>query len=86
MANATIAIQIPREIARATGMTPDDLKRELAVYLFQQRKLSFGKAREMAGMTVWDFQQLVGSRGIPVHYEIEDYEEDLAALKELGHL
>jgi len=29
---------------------------------------------------------LLGSRGIPVHYDLEDYEEDLATLKELGHL
>lgn len=67
-------------------MRPQELKRELAVYLFQQGKLSFGKAREMADMTAWVFQQLLGSRGIPVHYSLEDYEEDLATLKELGRL
>jgi len=48
--------------------------------------LSFGKARELAGMTVGAFQQLLGSRAIPVHYDVEDYEEDLTALKELGRL
>jgi len=67
-------------------MTPQELRRELAVYLFQQGKLSFGKARQMAGMTVWAFQQLLGSREIPVHYDVEDYEQDLAALKALGRL
>ena len=67
-------------------MTPEELRRELAVSLFQQGKLSFGKARELAGMTVWAFQQLLGSRGIPVHYGIEDYEEDLTTLRELGRL
>lgn len=74
---STISIEIPREIVHATRMTPEELRRELAIYLFQQLKLSFGKAREMAGMTVWAFQQLLGSRGIPVHYDIEEYEEDL---------
>jgi predicted HTH domain antitoxin len=83
---STIAIEIPREVPHATRMTPQELRRELAVCLFQQGKLSFGKAREMAGMTAWAFQQLLGSRGIPVHYDLEDYEEDLAALKELGRL
>ena len=81
-----ISIEIPREIIRATRMTPQELKRELAVHLFQQGKLSFGKAREMAGMTVWAFQQLLGSREIPVHYDVEDYEEDLTTLGELGRL
>jgi predicted HTH domain antitoxin len=26
----------------------------------------------MAGMTVWAFQQLLGSRGIPIHYDVEE--------------
>jgi predicted HTH domain antitoxin len=67
-------------------MTPQELKRELALSLFQQGKLSFGKAREMADMTVWAFQQFLGSRGIAVHYDIAEYEEDVATLKELGRL
>ncbi len=81
-----ISIEIPCEVIRATRMTPQELKRELAVHLFQQGKLSFGKAREMAGMTVWAFQQLLGSREIFVHYDVEDYEEDLTTLGELGRL
>lgn len=84
--SATIAIEIPREIMHITHMTPQGLRRELAIYLFQQGKLSFGKAREMADMNVWTFQQLLGSREIPVHYDIEEYEEDLATLRELGRL
>ena len=66
-------------------MSPEELKRELAGHLFQQNKLSFGKAREMAGMTFWAFQQLLGARGA-VHYGLEEYEEDLATLRELGRL
>ena len=84
--SSLISIEIPREVIHATRMTPEELRRELAIHLFQKGKLSFGKAREMAGMTVWAFQQLLGSRGIPVHYNVEDYEEDLATLRELGRL
>lgn len=84
--SATIAIQIPREVVHATRMKPEELKRELALALFQQGRLSYGKAREMAGMTAWDFQQLLGSRGIFVHYDVADYEDDLATLRELGRL
>ena len=84
--STTISIEIPREVVHAARMTPRDLKRELAIYLYQQGRLSFGKAREMANMTVWDFQQLLASREITVHYDVEDYEEDLTTLKELGRL
>jgi predicted HTH domain antitoxin len=82
----TVAIAIPREVLHAARMTPEEIKQELAVLLFQQGKISFGKAREMAGMTVWTFQQLLGSRGIIVHYDVADYAEDLATLKALDHL
>ena len=84
--SSTISIEIPREVLHAARMTPQDLRRELAIYLFQQGRLSFGKAREMAGMTVWAFQHLLAIKKIPVHYDVEDYEEDLATLKELGRL
>lgn len=84
--SSMVSIEIPREVIHATRMTPQELKRELSVYLFQRGRLSFGKAREMADMTVWTFQQLIGSRGIPIHYDIEDYEEDLTTLGELDRL
>jgi len=83
---STISIEIPREITHITRMTPQELRQELAIYLFQQGKLSFGKAKELASMTVWAFQQLLGNKGISIHYDIDDYEEDLATLKELRRI
>jgi predicted HTH domain antitoxin len=83
---STIAIEISRDVFHATRMTPAELKQELAIHLFQQGKLSFGKAREMADMNAWVFQQLLGSRGISMHYAMADYEEDLTTLRELGRL
>jgi predicted HTH domain antitoxin len=67
-------------------MTEDELRRELALHLFEEEKLSFGKARELAEMSVWDFQQLLGRRGIPVHYDEEAYENDRETLKRLGRI
>jgi predicted HTH domain antitoxin len=78
-----VTIEIPREIAHATRMTPQALKEELALALFARDKLSFGKARELAGLTVWEFQERLGRRGIPVHYDVEAYEEDLRTLEAL---
>jgi len=82
--SSTISIEIPREVVHATRMTPEELRRELAIHLFQQAKLSFGKAREMAGMTAWAFQQVLASREIPIHYGIEESEEDMATLREIS--
>lgn len=84
--SATISIEIPSEIAHAARMAPDELRLELAIHLFSTQKLSFGKAREMTGMTVAAFQQLLGSRGIAPHYDIADYKEDLETLSRLGRI
>ncbi|MCB0017935.1 MAG: UPF0175 family protein [Anaerolineales bacterium] len=61
----------------ATKMSLPELKIELAIALFQREKLSFGKARELAGVDFWTFQQLLGSRGIHPHYDVADFEQDL---------
>ncbi len=61
-------------------MTLEEMKLELALMLFQQGKLSFGKAREMAGLTVWEFQLLLGQRKILVHYDVQDYVADRPAI------
>ena len=83
MMETEIFIAIPREVLHTARMSPAEMKRELALTLFQQGRLSFGKARELADMTVWAFQQLLGSRGIPVHYDLEDYLEDQSVLEGL---
>lgn len=37
-------------------------------------------------MSVWDFQKLLGSRGLPVHYDAESYENDRETLTWLGRI
>ncbi|MCA9874008.1 MAG: UPF0175 family protein [Anaerolineales bacterium] len=77
------SIEIPAEVVHATRMTLEEMRLELALTLFQQGKLSFGKAREMAGLTVWEFQLLLGQRKIPVHYDVQDYVADQPAIDAL---
>lgn len=79
----TIALEIPRELPHATRMSMDDLRLELAIHLFTQDRLSFGKARELAGVTAWRFLQILGARGIALHYDVSELEEDLATIGRL---
>ncbi|MFO7682681.1 MAG: UPF0175 family protein [Chloroflexota bacterium] len=83
---ASAQIEISPDILHATRMTAAELRLELALTLFQQGKLSFGKARQMADMDFWTFQQVLGSRKIAPHYDVADYEEDLDTLKKLNPL
>ena len=74
-------VSISRELELATHMTAQEIRRELAVQLYAQGKLSMGKARELAEMTVYEFQCLLGARGIPVNYGVEDFLDDLDTIQ-----
>jgi predicted HTH domain antitoxin len=80
----TIALEIPRELPQVTKMTLRELKQELAFALFAQDKISFGKARELAGLTIWQFQSELGRRGIPPHYDTAELAEDVSTLRALS--
>lgn len=78
-----MSIVIADEIVQSTRMTAAELMQELALALFQREKLTLGQASRLAGMSQWQFQQLLGSRDIPIHYDVEEFEADLRTLEEL---
>ena len=49
---------------------------ELALTLYAQR-LSLGKTRELAGLTLWEFRQWLSMRRIAAHYNQSDVQDDL---------
>ena len=71
---------IPDESVQSTRLTAAELMQELALALFQREKLTLGRASQLAGMSQWQFQQLLGSRDIPIHYGVADFEADLRTL------
>ena len=78
-----MTIDIPKEIFESSRMTADELKVELAVTLYSAKRLSIGKSRELAGMSLWQFRQLLASRGVAAHLDEEDLDDDVANLSEL---
>ena len=50
---------------------------ELAVALYAQEVLPFGKARELAGSTRREFARALGQRGVARHYGKEELDDDL---------
>ncbi len=79
-------LEVPQDVLDSARLSIADIKVELAVYLYAQRRLSIGKARELAGLSLWEFRQLLASRRIPAHYDEQALEEDIVALNELGRL
>ncbi|MGJ3254029.1 MAG: UPF0175 family protein [Elainellaceae cyanobacterium] len=56
----------------------EELRRELAVALYAQDILSFGKARELAEMEKYEFGLLLSQRGVERHYGFAELDDDLS--------
>ncbi|MEO0540767.1 MAG: UPF0175 family protein [Cyanobacteria bacterium P01_A01_bin.105] len=81
-----MAVVIPDKTLRQARMTEAELLQELAVLLFQREKLTLAQASRLAQMPRIQFQHLLASRQIPVHYGLEELESDVQTLKDLGTL
>ena len=81
-----MSIVIPDDIVYTTHMTPAELMQEIAVLLFQREKLTLGQASRLASLDQLQFQFLLASRRIPVHYDIAEFEADLKTMQEMGRL
>jgi predicted HTH domain antitoxin len=77
-----ITLEVPDSIARSLRLPPGEaeerLLQELALALYAQELLSFGKAAELARLSRYAFGALTTHRGIPRHYGAEELAEDLA--------
>lgn len=79
-------VEVPQDVLDSARLTISGLKVEMAVHLYTQGRLSIGKARELADMSLWAFRQLLASRRIAPHYDVVDLDEDVATLREIGWL
>ena len=81
-----MSVIVPDEVLTTACMTEIEMSQEIAVMLFQQEKLTLAQASRFAGIHRVAFQHLLASRHIPVHYGVEDFEQDIQNLREMGRL
>ena len=74
-------LSIPETIIQSIRLPENrieaELLKELALALYAQELLSFGKARELANLDHRQFSQLLGERTITRHYSETELAEDL---------
>jgi predicted HTH domain antitoxin len=79
-------IEIPDQVVHALGLMDrdvvDTIKKELAIHFFQGNMLSFGQARRLSALSVWDFMETLLERKVPLHYSEKEYEEDSKIIEE----
>lgn len=77
----SLFLTIPDSVVQAIRLPEKRLREEmlleLAAALYAQEALSFGKARELAGFSKYDFGKMLGQRGIARHYGEEELADDL---------
>ncbi len=77
----TYHLDIPESIATSLRLPVPEvqprLRAELALALYGQGILSFGKASELAEMSRLAFAELAASRELPRHYTEEELAQDL---------
>jgi predicted HTH domain antitoxin len=76
----TVHLDIPESIANSLRLPAPEvearLRSELAVALYAQGILPFGKASELAQVSRHVFADLVTSRNIPRHYTDQELSQD----------
>jgi predicted HTH domain antitoxin len=68
----------------APRLSEAEVRRELAIVLYQREKLSLGRAAQLAGMKKFEFNALLADRGIPMHYGVEELKQDLVMARSLA--
>ena len=88
MDTVTVRMDLPKDILLAADISeanaPADIRKHLALYMFKERILSFGKAAELSGVDKLNFMELAGSKGISLNYDEDDYNNDLKTIKGLA--
>jgi predicted HTH domain antitoxin len=82
----TVTFEVSQDILDSARLTAPEIKQELAIWLYAQGRLSIGKARELAGLSLWEFRQILAARRITVHFGLDDLHDDLDAIHTLKKL
>lgn len=72
----TIELNIPDNNIEA------DVKKEIALFLYDKEFYSLGKASELAGIPKTDFMKLLREKNINIKYSINDVKDDLSNLSQ----
>lgn len=65
-------------------MSEQQLRQELALWLYAKGKLSLGRAAKFSGLNKPEFMHLMAANNIDLNYSVEDLEDDMKTIEKLG--
>jgi len=75
---------IDNKIFEWANLTESQLLEDIAIMLYQKRKLTFGQAAQLAKMNYAEFQFLLGRNRVPINYDVPELLEDIETIKQLN--
>jgi predicted HTH domain antitoxin len=82
--NDNMTINLPAELEKQ--ISREEAALHLAIGLFAGDKVTLGQAASIAGISQPAFMHELGKRKIPLHYGIDELEQDIATVKNLASL
>lgn len=84
MKSLHVEFDLPMLFASQAGLDIKNISRDVrlmfALFLYEHRRISLGKACELGGISQWEFFELNRQLGIPLQYSAEDFTEDMERL------
>jgi len=72
------------EFINASAMSPEEIKLEFAIWLYEKDKISLRKAARMAGINWLDFSNILCQRNIPtIKMTQEDFKIEVETVNSL---
>jgi len=56
------------------------LRRDRAIAAYRSEEVTLSRAAELAGLSIWDFLALMPSEQLELHYDVDEFEDDLQAM------
>jgi predicted HTH domain antitoxin len=79
-----MTIEIPDSVfSSSPTYLPNDLKLDMAVWLYDRKKLSLIRAARLANLDIISFNRILSEKGIVVNYTENDFETDVQSLKKV---
>jgi len=77
-----MTIPLPADIEKR--ISPEEAALHLAIGLFADEKVTLGQAAAVARLSQPAFLKELGKRQIPIHYGVDELEQDIATVKNLA--
>jgi predicted HTH domain antitoxin len=83
---STVQVELAEELfvlANVSGTPSRSASKLIALELYRERRVSAGKAAELAGVSLDEFLEFAARREVPMHYTQQDWEEDQTVARKL---